>query len=179
VPDETELLSLHDDSAGAQRSFARIAERISSILPEAEVEHVGATAVAGCLTKGDIDVLVRVTREEFAPAMATLDATLQRSVRNDPTDEYAEYDFSEAGCSGSIQLVVAGSWHDRRFRQLKTALGSDEGALARYNELKRYHEGLSVTDYRIAKSAFIDALLLDSTVWAQPGDSSVVPGIRE
>jgi GrpB-like predicted nucleotidyltransferase (UPF0157 family) len=179
VTDDSGLLSLLDDSARAHRSFARIAAEVSSIVPAAEVEHVGATAVAGCLTKGDLDVLVRVTRDGFPSAMRTLDATLQRSVRNDPTGEYVEYDFDRAGCCGSIQLVVAGSWHDRRFRGLKSVLVSDDAALFRYNELKRYHEGLSMTDYRIAKAAFIDALLVGSTFWNDDGDFALVPGIRE
>ena len=178
MTDDTGLLLLVDDSASSQRSFARIAEDVSAILPGAEVEHVGATAVAGCVTKGDVDVLVRVTRDAFPSAMDTLDATLQRSVRNDPTGEYVEYDFNSAGCYGSVQLAVAGSWHDRRFRRLKSVLASDDAALARYNELKRYHDGLSMTDYRIAKAAFIDALLVDSTFRNDDGDSSVVPGIH-
>jgi len=177
VPNETELLSLLDP-AGAQRSFSRIAADVSSILPGAEIEHVGATAVAGCLTKGDLDVLVRVTRADFPLAMRALDGTLQRGVRNDATDDYVEYDFDRDGCSASIQLVVAGCWHDRRFRQLKSALASDGEALARYNDLKRYHEGLTMTDYRIAKAAFIDALLVDSTISGETGDSTVVTGVR-
>jgi len=178
VPNETELLSLLDP-AGAQRSFARIASDVSSILPDAEIEHVGATAVLGCLTKGDLDVLVRVTPADFPLAVRALDATLRRSLRNDSTSDYIEYDFDRDGRSASIQLVVAGCWHDRRFRQLKSALASDGEALARYNELKRYHEGLTMTDYRIAKVAFIDALLIDSTVSDESGDLTVVPGIRQ
>jgi GrpB-like predicted nucleotidyltransferase (UPF0157 family) len=179
VADDTGLLLLIDDTPSAQRFFARIARVVSSILPTAEVEHVGATAVAGCLTKGDVDVLVRVMREDFPSAMGTLDATLQRSERNDPTGEYVEYDFDSAGCYGSIQLAVAGSWHDRRFRRLKSVLASDDAALARYNELKRHHEGLSMTDYRIAKATFIDALLVDSTFRNDNRGSSVVPGTHQ
>lgn len=179
MDDDTGLLLLIDDTPSAQRAFARIAEVVSSILPTAEVEHVGATAVAGCLTKGDVDVLVRVMREDFPSAMGTLDATLQRSERNDPTGEYVEYDFESAGCYGSIQLAVAGSWHDRRFRRLKSVLASDDAALARYNELKRYHEGLSMTDYRIAKAAFVDALLVDSRFRNDDDDSTVVAGTHQ
>jgi GrpB-like predicted nucleotidyltransferase (UPF0157 family) len=178
VADDTELLLLVDDSASTQRSFAQIAEHVSSILPTAEIEHVGATAVPGCLTKGDVDVLVRVTSDAFPSAVDTLDAALQRSARNDPTGEYVEYDFDGTGCCGSVQLAVAGSWHDRRFRRLKSVLASDEAALARYNELKRHHAGLSMTDYRIAKAAFIDALLAGSTFRNDDGDSSVTPGIH-
>jgi GrpB-like predicted nucleotidyltransferase (UPF0157 family) len=157
--DDAELLSLRDDSASARRSFARIAADVSSILPGAEIEHVGATAVSGCLTKGDLDVLVRVTHQDFPLAMRTLDAVLRRGERNDPTSDYVEYDCGCAGCSASVQLVVAGCWHDRRFRQLKSVLESDAAALARYNELKRRHEGHALSDYGVAKSAFIDELL--------------------
>jgi len=178
VLNDSELLSLLDP-AGARRSFARIAADVSSILPGAEIEHVGATAVAGCLTKGDLDILARVTRAEFPLAIQALDATLQRSVRNDATSDYVEYDFDREGCSASIQLVVAGCWHDRRFRRLKSALASDGEALASYNELKRCHEGRAMTDYRIAKAAFIDALLVDWTASDEANDSTVVPGVRE
>ena len=179
MSDTLELLELISDSADARRSFLRIAADVSSILPGAEIEHVGATAVAGCLTKGDIDVLARVSPRDFPAAARALDAALRRSERNDPTADYVEYDYDRDGCCASIQLVVASCWHDRRFRRFKRALASDDAALARYNELKRLHEGRSMTDYRAAKSAFIDALLADEGAAAEGQDSSVVPGIRE
>ena len=34
--------------------------RIDAALPGVEIEHVGSTAIPGALTKGDLDLLVRV-----------------------------------------------------------------------------------------------------------------------
>jgi GrpB-like predicted nucleotidyltransferase (UPF0157 family) len=42
------------------------------LLPEAEIEHVGSTSIPGALTKGDVDLLVRVEDGAFATASATL-----------------------------------------------------------------------------------------------------------
>ena len=46
--------------------------QVLRVLPDAEVEHVGATAVPGALTKGDLDVLVRVPASRFAQSVAAL-----------------------------------------------------------------------------------------------------------
>jgi GrpB-like predicted nucleotidyltransferase (UPF0157 family) len=179
VSDEVELLVLNGDSPGVRRSFLLVAADLSAILPGAEIEHVGATAVAGCLTKGDIDVLVRVLPPDFSAASRALDDKLRRSERNESCGDYVEYDYKREGCAASIQLVAAGGWHDHRFRQLKRVLVSDDAALARYNELKRSHEGSSMTDYRAAKSAFIDHLLSHADAPVGSPDESVVPGIGE
>ncbi|HZI91378.1 MAG TPA: GrpB family protein [Thermoleophilaceae bacterium] len=55
------------DSAAAEHS-RRILER----LPGAEINHVGATAVPGALTKGDVDLAVRVDRPEFLTSCVEL-----------------------------------------------------------------------------------------------------------
>jgi len=38
------------------------------MIPTAEIEHVGSTAVQGSLTKGDVDVQVRVAAAEYPAA---------------------------------------------------------------------------------------------------------------
>jgi len=45
---------------------------VVALLPAAEDEHVGATAVPGALTKGDVDLLVRASEREFAEAVSIL-----------------------------------------------------------------------------------------------------------
>ncbi len=45
------------DAAGvaAERLFERVAAELEALLPaSADVRHIGATAVPGCLTKGDL-----------------------------------------------------------------------------------------------------------------------------
>jgi GrpB-like predicted nucleotidyltransferase (UPF0157 family) len=52
----------------------------------ADVRHIGATAVPDCLTKGDLDIVVRVPSDDFADAdtaLATLFARNEGSIRTE------------------------------------------------------------------------------------------------
>lgn len=153
------LVLVGERSPDAPRRFAEVAALVAARLPEAEVEHVGSTAVFGCLTKGDLDVLVRAPRVVFRRSMQVLDGLLVRSARNDPTDEYVEYDYEGHGFSASVQLAVLDGWHDRRFRGLKALLTSDPHALEAYNSMKRAYEGRPMAEYRQAKAELIESLL--------------------
>lgn len=173
---EPELLILSTTPPeAAMHAFGVIAPRLSALLPYAEVEHVGSTAVPGCIGKGDVDVLVRVLATDFATAAAALDALLTRSVRNDANDSYVEYDWRQEGVAASVQLVVAGSFLDGRFHGLKRVLLSDPGAIERYNALKASCAGVSMDVYRERKRELIDELLAGMDVGL---DASVCPGVH-
>lgn len=179
--DEPEVLSLADVvPAKARQAFRAVAAVLSARLPYAEIVHVGSTAVPGCLTKGDLDVLVRVDCDDFGRASLTLDDLLPRSPRNERTDDYGEYDYSADGASAAVQLVVAGSILDDRFRRLKAILTSDPQALDRYNALKLRCAGGSMAAYRDAKHQLIEALLLaDTAAGRDRGRAALLPGIHE
>ena len=170
----------HSASAHDLQSFPAIARVLAAALPCAEVEHVGSTAVPGCLTKGDLDVLVRVDRPDFERSALALEDLLVSSTRNQQTAEYAEYDYSLAGVSASVQLVVAGSAIDDHFHRLKAILKSDPEALDRYNLLKVRHDGCDMGAYRREKERLIDSLLAaDSTAREDSSDVVLRPGIYE
>jgi len=153
------LVLVSRESSDAAAWFSEVAAHVEAGLPGADVEHVGSTAVPGCLTKGDLDVLVRVPSEAFLSSMEVLDGLLARSPRNDPTDDYVEYDYVGRGFSASVQLAVVDAWHDRRFHGLKALLTSDPRALERYNGMKRTYEGRPMEKYRQAKALLIESLL--------------------
>ena len=174
---EPELLILVDvPYEAAADAFGIIASRLSVLLPYAEVEHVGSTAIPGCIGKGDIDVLVRVLATDFVAASVALDTILARSPRNDATDFYVEYDWPQGGVSASVQLVVAGTFLDCRFRGLKSVLLSEPGTVERYNSLKARCAGMSMDHYRERKRVLIDELLARADV---PRDTSVCSGVHE
>ena len=179
MTDDSEAFALSEvATARAQLAFAALAGDLSALLPHAEVEHVGATAVPGCLSKGDLDVLVRVARPVFEASAVVLDGALHRSDRNAPTAEYVEYDAAVEDVAASVQLVAAGSELDDRFSRLKAILLADPAALADYNELKVRCEGGTMSAYRLAKAELIDALLGDHEPRRAPsGDVTVRPGI--
>ena len=43
--------------------FARVAQRLRASLPGAQIEHIGSSAVAGAVSKGDLDVAALVAPE--------------------------------------------------------------------------------------------------------------------
>ncbi|WP_414531517.1 GrpB family protein [Rhodopseudomonas sp. G2_2311] len=43
--------------------FAAVKQQLIAVLPNtSELLHIGATSVPGCLTKGDLDIVIRVER---------------------------------------------------------------------------------------------------------------------
>ncbi len=164
----------------AQRSFRVVAKILLARLPYAEIEHVGSTAIPGCLTKGDLDVLVRVSGPDFERAALTLDGMpLAPSTRNERTAEYAEYDYSDGGISAAVQLAVAGSHLDDCFHGLKALLKSNPAALTAYNSLKAAHNGGGMATYREEKEPLIESLVAKHLDASGSGCTFLTPGIYE
>jgi GrpB-like predicted nucleotidyltransferase (UPF0157 family) len=133
---------------------------VLELIPGAEVEHVGATAVPGALTKGDVDVLVRIGEREFP---AAVDALSRRYAIHQPhnwTPELASFTDPDATEPPvGIQLVVRGSEADRFFGPFRDALIGSDALLAEYNELKRQLDGLEYARYTELKGQLIERVL--------------------
>jgi len=143
----------------AERCFTRwMAEHASHLPVEAEVRHRGATAVPGCLTKGDLDIVVRVPADRFDAAQHYLDATHQPNLKSVRREDFAAYSAPISDIDTGVQLVIANTRLDV-FERFYQVLLTQPERLADYNALKRRHEGGSMADYRIAKSAFIQSVL--------------------
>ena len=72
---DEEIFTIARDTEGAgalaRHLFEEVRSRLAAALPEAaRIHHIGATAVPGCLTKGDLDIVVRVEGRDFAKAEA-------------------------------------------------------------------------------------------------------------
>jgi GrpB-like predicted nucleotidyltransferase (UPF0157 family) len=158
MADQEKFLIRECPAADIERCFIKAASLIRTTLPYAEIIHVGSTAIPGCLTKGDIDILVRVKPADFSDAFNELDAILVRSNRNEPTEDYAEFDYFEDDLPASVQLVSADGAYDD-FYKIPIILKQDEEALQKYNELKVAFNGCDMGIYREAKSKFIGSLI--------------------
>jgi uncharacterized protein len=55
-----------------QTIFEMESDRTARLIPRADIEHVGATSVPGAVTKGDVDIQVRVAQRQFKAATRTL-----------------------------------------------------------------------------------------------------------
>ena len=45
--------------------YKELFEGLSDLLPQARIEHIGASSTQGCISKGDLDVLVAVNKDRF------------------------------------------------------------------------------------------------------------------
>ncbi|MEI3604817.1 GrpB family protein [Pseudogracilibacillus sp. SE30717A] len=58
----------------AEKTFISQKNLIHELIPNADVQHVGSTAIPHSLTKGDLDIQVRVSEIQFNKAVKALSA---------------------------------------------------------------------------------------------------------
>jgi len=151
---EAEIREAADAAVGEHR------RRILEHLPGAEIHHVGATAVPGALTKGDVDLAVRVEPEDLQPTQAELGRLYAIHQPENWTVTYASFrDPRATDPPVGVQLVVRDSPDDLLFVALRDLLRSDPDLLAAYNAFKREHEGTSYAVYTEAKERFWEPVL--------------------
>lgn len=125
--------------------------------------HTGATAVPGSLTKGDLDLLVRVDRERFGEDVDLLGDHCSIDQRHNGGETYASFIQPRADDPAvGIQLVVRDSADDRAFIDLRRLLRSRADLVTEANTLKRSFEGGDPKAYRTAKHALYERFLLES-----------------
>src|SRR5688572_24200981 len=96
-----------------ERVLQRILPQLAALIPNAEVHHIGATAIPGSITKGDVDILIRVSAEHFASALESLRENFSVKQPENWTAEFASFgDDAEYELPLGIQLVVMGSTDD-------------------------------------------------------------------
>lgn len=133
--------------------------RIATSLPDAEVHHIGATAIPGALTKGDVDVLVLVASESLSQAISVLGQQYAVKQRENWTAGFASFgDDTGYALPLGAQVVVRGSENDFLL-YLRDYLTAHRSALEEYNQLKVEHAGADAQRYWEAKDAFFERIL--------------------
>jgi hypothetical protein len=109
-----------DNEAVALHSVEELAGTVASVLeglrgdlgrfvPGIEVEHIGATALPDGLTKGDVDVNLRVSPEQFDRAVAELSGRFDIAQPQNWTAAYASFSDDRRALPVGIQVTVKGS----------------------------------------------------------------------
>ena len=130
---------------------------LTSILPDARIEHVGATAVAGAVSPGGVDVCVAVPRDAFDEALGVLvEAGCQQRSQEDAADRHAALAMPAAPVAVTLQLIETGSRHESLMR-VRDALRADAALLARLNAAKADAAPQGEAAYAAAKARFFEA----------------------
>lgn len=148
------------------KEFANLAEkivkeqrdRIIKLIPSAEVHHIGSTAVPGSVTKGDVDIQIRVSKEDFRTAVDKLKAIYEINQPENWNQNFAS--FKKDGLFGmdfGAQLTVTNSVADD-FVKLRDILNNDPKLLEEYNQMKLKYDGKNMAVYRKEKATFFQKL---------------------
>jgi GrpB-like predicted nucleotidyltransferase (UPF0157 family) len=142
-----------------QRVVSHVSAQLEQLLPDAEIAHIGATAIPGALTKGDVDLAVRIPPGEFQSAVDALNAHFRIKQPENWTPHFASFgDDDGYELPLGIQLVVKDS-EDDVFIFLRDYLISNRDALAEYNRLKLQHAKQGPGGYWQAKNSFLAKIL--------------------
>ena len=142
----------------AEKTFISQKELIQNLIPNADVQHVGSTAIPNSLTKGDIDIQIRVSKVQFTQAAEALSTIYESNEGSVKTNEFRAYNDDANTPSLGIQLTVKGSELDFFWKFRDVLLQNDQYRIE-YDELKRSFEGLEMEAYREAKSHFFSKLM--------------------
>ena len=154
------LLKPHAYQPALALRFDAVRRRLAAVLPaDAALEHIGASAIPGALSKGALDIGVR------APAAAHADVVqrlcelgyvpAQDTLR---TDALCMLEWPGADEAHALQVVAAGSRFDM-FTAFRDALRAQPALVARYNQIKSNAANDTEDAYRAAKAAFIREVL--------------------
>ncbi len=141
--------------------FELVRQRMSALLPEARVEHIGSSAIPGAISKGDLDVCVLVPASEHHRAVMAL--TRHGYVEKSGTlrtDALCMLEWHEPGHKHAVQVVATGSEFEKMFITFRDSLRQNPDLVARYNQVKEAAAHLGESAYRSAKSRFIDEVLI-------------------
>jgi GrpB-like predicted nucleotidyltransferase (UPF0157 family) len=135
--------------------FTSEKHKLSSIFPDANIEHIGATSVPGSITKGDLDINVRVEPKDFQRAMEILAGLYQINQPDNWTSGFAS--FKDECRDLGVQLTALGSVDDFFVAQ-REYLKNHPEKVTDLNGLKSRFEGKSMDEYREEKGKFFEKL---------------------
>jgi GrpB-like predicted nucleotidyltransferase (UPF0157 family) len=137
----------------------RVFAQVRGLVPDAELHHIGATALPGALTKGDVDVLLRVTPARFQSAVDVLRPHFAVKQPVNWTSEFASFgDDVGHDLPVGIQVVVKDSSADFLL-YLRDYFTARPEALSEYNRLKVAHADEGEEGYWRAKDEFFARIL--------------------
>ncbi len=157
-----DLLEAKDYQPRARELFERLRAALGPRLPSARIEHVGASAIPGALSKGDLDVCVVVAAHDFDAALATLHgAGFREKADTLRTPQLCMLVADRPDVDLAVQLVERDSKFEF-FMAFRDALRGRPELVAEYNQIKQTAAAAGQDAYRAAKSAFIERVLSDA-----------------
>ena len=146
------------DRSAANLLFECIENIILSLNSNFEVHHIGSSAIPGSLTKGDVDVNVRVEKDQFESIVKLFSKSFDVAQSENWNDTYASFTGRCLDKNIGIQLTIKNSTEDQ-FIRFRNIMNENYILVQDYNNLKLSFNNQSMKKYRKAKEAFIVSVL--------------------
>ena len=156
------LLQPIDYQPAINSRFVLARAQIQRLLPNAVVEHIGSSAIPGAVSKGDLDICVLVGRSDHAPSVSILIGHGYTEKLDTLRNEHlCMLEWHNQDEEHAVQLVAQGSPFEM-FIVFRDALLACPALVDEYNQVKLNAAHLSATEYRAAKSIFIERVLSET-----------------
>ena len=137
------------------RLFESEKAKLSELFPHADIKHIGGTSVPGTISKGDLDINVRVDQAGFNSVIEKLKTIYEINQPNNWTAGFAS--FKDDSCDLGVQVTAIGSSDDCFITQ-RDYLRAHPEKVTELNQLKEKFEGKSMDEYRKEKGVFFEGL---------------------
>jgi GrpB-like predicted nucleotidyltransferase (UPF0157 family)/GNAT superfamily N-acetyltransferase len=134
--------------------LADLRGELETLVPGIPVEHVGATSLPDGLTKGDVDVNVRVHADQFDDVVAALSTRFEAAQPQNWTATFASFSDDRGGLPVGIQVTVRGS-DDDFLVAARDRLRADAGLRRKYDRIKQGTAAAGRAAYWQAKNDFL------------------------
>ena len=90
-------VNVTDDTAAATANTSAVI--LEELLPNGQIEHIGATSMPDGITKGDVDINIRVSPNEFPRTVETLRGLFPVAQPDNWTESFASFSDTSKVCS--------------------------------------------------------------------------------
>lgn len=143
----------------AHHLFETLRQELEPLLPEHGIEHIGASAIPGAISKGDLDVCIITPQGHISATIKTIKALGYREKEETlRTDQLCMLIPMRRGRDVALQVIEAGSQFEF-FLTFRDALRANPGWVKEYNQIKQDASFLTDERYRLRKADFIESIL--------------------
>jgi GrpB-like predicted nucleotidyltransferase (UPF0157 family)/GNAT superfamily N-acetyltransferase len=149
-----ELRPVTDLASDVDALLRELRRDLRLLVPGVVLEHIGATSMPDSITKGDVDVNLRVAPQRFDSVVAALAARFDVAQPQNWSGTYASFSDTRRGLPLGIQVTVAGS-DDDFLVELRDRMREDPDLRRRYDAVKRANAPAGHDAYWQAKNDFL------------------------
>jgi GrpB-like predicted nucleotidyltransferase (UPF0157 family)/N-acetylglutamate synthase-like GNAT family acetyltransferase len=150
-----ELHRVEDLATEVDRVLTDLRRELDELVPGVEVEHIGATSLPDGLSKGDVDVNLRVKPDRFDDVVAALSTVFEVAQPQNWTSTFASLSAGRRGLPIGIQVTVDAS-DDDFLVALRDRLRADPALRRQYDDIKQEAAPAGRDAYWQAKNEFLD-----------------------